>query len=331
MKKRVLSGIQPTGDLHFGNYFGAIENWVRLQADYQCFYSVVNYHAITMPFAGATLQANTWDLVYSLLALGVQPDSLFVQSLVPEHTELAWVLNCFCSYGELGRMTQFKEKVEQSKEIDNEAFISTGIFTYPILQAADILIYKADFVPVGKDQIQHLELSRNIAHRFNTQVGKAALTVPQALLTETPKIVSPADPTRKMSKSLGEKHYINCFATETQVRKQIKTAVTDSGETAAGVMSAGVENLFTLLKACQKNNEYNEFMENYEAGTLKYGFLKEKVADAIVEKVNLFRASKAEIMTHEATIKAQIHSASADIRKVAAATMQEVKELIGMV
>ena len=153
MKQRVLSGIQPTGTLHFGNYFGAVENWVKLQDTYECFYSIVNYHAMTMPFKAQNLTENTWDLAFSLLALGVKSESLFIQSLVPEHTELAWILNCFAPYGELGRMTQFKDKGEHAKEIDSEAFISTGLFTYPVLQAADILLYKADFVPVGKDQV----------------------------------------------------------------------------------------------------------------------------------------------------------------------------------
>ena len=328
--EKILSGIQPTGGLHFGNYFGAVENWVRLQADYQCFYSVVNYHAITMPFKPETLQANTWDLTFSLLALGIKPENLFIQSLVPEHTELAWILNAFCAYGELGRMTQFKDKTDQIKGTDSEAFISTGIFTYPVLQAADILVYRADYVPIGKDQVQHLELTRNIANRFNHIIGQDYFVAPQPLLTETPKIVSPADPTRKMSKSLGEKHYIGVFAEEAQVRKQIKSAVTDSGTPEAGVMSAGIENLFTLLKACQKMEDYHALLLDYEAGTLKYGHLKEKVADALVEKTSVFIANKKEIEANKKQVKAQIQDSSAAIRKVAAATVREVKTLCGM-
>ena len=336
MRKRVLSGIQPTGKIHLGNYFGAVQNWVALQRDYDCFYSIVNYHAMTMPFKPQALMDSSWDLAFSLLALGVEPRSLFIQSLVPEHTELAWIFNCFCGYGELGRMTQFKDKSDQVKEGDAEGFISTGLFTYPILQAADILLYKADFVPVGKDQAQHLELSRTIAHRFNTQVGgKPYFVMPETLLSETPKIVSPADPTKKMSKSLGEKHYIDVFGEAAQVRKQIKSAVTDTGERILdeqgnAIMSAGVENLFTLLKACKDIENYHALYADFEANALKYGHLKEKVADAVVAMTSEFRTKKIELETDKKAIKAQLLDAAADIRTVAQVTIREVKTLVGL-
>lgn len=210
MKKQVLSCIQPTGHMHFGNYFGAVKNWVDLQKDYSCVYGIVDYHAMTMPYDAKKLRNNTWELVFNLLAVGIKPEHLFVQSLVPEHTELCWIFNCFCSYGQLSRMTQFKDKSAKSQG-EREGFISAGLLDYPVLQTADILIYKADFVPVGKDQEQHLELARNIAQRFNNQVGKEYFVLPEALYTETPKIMSTADPSRKMSKSAGEKHYINVF------------------------------------------------------------------------------------------------------------------------
>jgi tryptophanyl-tRNA synthetase len=336
MRKRVLSGIQPTGKIHLGNYFGAVRNWVALQEEYDCFYSIVNYHAMTMPFKPQNLLESSWDLAFSLLALGVEPKSLFIQSLVPEHTELAWIFNCFCGYGELGRMTQFKDKSEQVKETNSEAFISTGLFTYPILQAADILLYKADFVPVGKDQEQHLELSRTIAHRFNTQIGgKPYFVMPETLFSETPKIVSPADPNKKMSKSLGEKHYIDVFGEEAQVRKQIKSAVTDTGEQVLDangniVMSAGVENLFTLLKACGDTENHAALMADYEANTLKYGHLKEKVADAVVLLTNDFRTKKIALEADKKAIKTELLDASVDIRKVAQTTIREVKGLVGL-
>ena len=201
--KNVLSCVQPTGDLHLGNYFGAVQNWVRLQDQYECRYGVVDYHSMTMPYNPAQLRENTWRMVFYLLACGIKPEHLFIQSLVPEHAELAWILSCTSSYGELTRMTQFKDKTEQLREADKEAFVSVGLFAYPVLQAADILIYHADYVPVGKDQEQHLELSRNIAQRFNHQFGREYFVHPEPLFTETPKILSPADPTKKMSKSLG--------------------------------------------------------------------------------------------------------------------------------
>jgi len=246
-RKTVLSCIQPTGDMHLGNYFGAVKNWVDLQEKYDCIYGVVDYHAMTMPYDVKKLRTNTWDILTNLVALGVKPDNLFIQSLVPEHAELGWIFNCFCGVGELSRMTQFKDKSSKQEDEKSSKFISVGLLDYPVLQTADILIYKADYVPVGKDQDQHLELSRNIAGRFNHQVGKEYFVMPKGLHTETPKIMSTADPTRKMSKSAGEKHYIAVFGDEARIMKQIKSAVTDTGEVTE-TMSPGVANLFSLLK-----------------------------------------------------------------------------------
>lgn len=250
-KKRILSGIQPTGNLHFGRYFGAVSNWVNLQETYHCFYCVVDYHAMTMPFVPAKLRENSWELAINLLAAGINPENLFIQSMVPEHTELSWIMNCYASYGQLSRMTQFKDKSAQAQESGSDDFISAALFDYPVLQAADILIYKAHYVPVGKDQEQHVEFTRNIAQRFNNQTGKEYFVLPEALFTEFPKIMSTADPTRKMSASLGEKHNIDVFADPERIRKQVRSAVTDTGDTPAGTMSPGVENLFTLLNACK--------------------------------------------------------------------------------
>ena len=154
MKKTVLSCIQPTGNMHFGNYFGAVKNWVDLQEQYDCFYGVVDYHAMTMPYDVKKLRTNTWDLIFNLLAVGVKPENVFIQSLIPEHTELGWIFNCFASFGHVSRMTQFKDK-SQTQEQSGDGMITVGLFDYPVLQAADILIYRADYVPVGKDQDQH--------------------------------------------------------------------------------------------------------------------------------------------------------------------------------
>jgi tryptophanyl-tRNA synthetase len=329
-KKVVLSAIQPTGDMHFGNYFGAVKNWVDLQEDYDCVYGVVDYHAMTMPFVPSKLRQNTWELIFNLMATGVKPEHLFIQSLVPEHTELCWIFNCFTSYGMLQRMTQFKDKSAQSKETGGEGFISAGLLDYPVLQAADILIYRADFVPVGKDQEQHLELSRNIAQRFNNQVGKEYFVLPETLYTEVPKVMSTADPTRKMSKSAGEKHYINVFSDEQRIRKQIKSAVTDTGEVTEGVMSPGVENLFSLLKASGSQKEYDSLMQDYNAGALQYSDLKGAVADGLVALSNEFRERKAEIIANKKEVKNQIKASSFEIRKRAQQTIREVKELSGL-
>lgn len=328
--KNVLSCIQPTGDLHIGNYFGAVRNWVRLQDEYACRYGVVDYHSMTMPYNPAQLRENTWKMVFYLLACGIKPENLFIQSLVPEHVELSWVLNCTTSYGELTRMTQFKDKTDQLHEADKDAFISAGLFAYPVLQAADILIYHADYVPIGKDQEQHLELSRNIAQRFNHQFGREYFIHPEPLFTETPKILSPANPAKKMSKSLGEKHYINLFGEEAQVRKQIKSAVTDTGETAAGEMSAGVGNLFELLRACGNMAAHDSLMLDYGANALKYSALKEAVADTLVAMINPLRERLAELNADKKSVKAQIQESSAEIRKRAQQTMREVREMTGL-
>src|SRR5688572_27061603 len=281
-RKQVLSGMQPTGNLHLGRYFGAIQNWVNLQESYDCIYSIVDYHAMTMPFDPKRLREQVWELAYDIMAVGVKPENIFIQSMVPEHTELAWIFNCISSYGEVSRMTQFKDKSQQINEKSKDAFISTGLFTYPVLQAADILIYRADYVPVGKDQDQHLELSRNIAERFNSIVGKEYFVLPEPLYTETPKVMSTSDPSKKMSASLGPKHHINVFSDPDVIRKQIKTAVTDSGDTPVGQLSAGVENLFSLLSASGAKDESAAMRAEAIAGNLQYGKLKEAVGENII-------------------------------------------------
>ncbi|PHN08246.1 tryptophan--tRNA ligase [Flavilitoribacter nigricans] len=330
MKKRVLSGIQPTGNLHFGRYFGAVKNWVTMQDEYEAVYCVVDYHAMTMPFVPAKLRANSWELATNLLAVGIKPENLFIQSLVPEHTELGWIMNCFASYGQLTRMTQFKDKSAQTQEKTGESFISAGLFDYPVLQAADILIYKADYVPVGKDQEQHLEFTRNIAQRFNNQVGKEYFVLPEPLYTEIPKVMSTADPTRKMSASLGEKHNIDVFADEKRIRKQVRSAVTDTGETPEGEMSPGVENLFSLLRAAEKQDVHDSLMGDYNSGNLRYVDLKDAVGDALVELSTGFRERKAELNADKKAVKNLVKASSAEIRKRAQQTVKEVKELIGL-
>jgi tryptophanyl-tRNA synthetase len=315
--------------MHLGNYFGAVANWVKLQEDYKCVYGIVDYHAMTMPYDLTKLRTNTWDLITNLMAVGVKPENLFVQSLIPEHTELGWIFNCFCSYGQLTRMTQFKDKTSQLEEKGSDEFISVGLLDYPVLQTADILIYKADFVPVGKDQEQHLELSRDIAQRFNYQVGKEYFILPQGLYTDTPKIKSTADPTKKMSKSAGEKHYISVFADEAVIRKQIKSAVTDTGES-PGTMSEGISNLFELIKASGNLDAHTSLMDSYKSGSLKYSELKEVTAESLVAMLKPFSERRAELNKDKKLIKDQIKTSSEEIRKIAKNTLQEVKEMVGL-
>ncbi|MCO6460064.1 MAG: tryptophan--tRNA ligase [Saprospiraceae bacterium] len=328
--KRILSGIQPTGDLHLGNYFGAIKNWVDLQGNYECNYGVVDYHSMTMPYKADNLKKNTWQMVFQLLACGVREENLFIQSLIPEHAELTWILSCVCSYGELTRMTQFKDKTDQAKEQSKDAVVSSGLLFYPILMASDILLYHADYVPIGKDQEQHLELSRNIATRFNYIFNTEYFQHPEPLFTEIPKLLSPANPEKKMSKSLGEKHYINLFGEEKVITKQIKSAVTDSGEVSSGTMSPGVKNLFELLKACGNTEAYNYHMEQWESGSRQYGALKGDVAASIVALTAPFHLRLEELKNRESEIKDQVYESSALIRKKAQKTMDEVREITGL-
>lgn len=315
--------------MHFGNYFGAVTNWVDLQESYDCVYGIVDYHAMTMPFKPAKLRENTWELVFNLLATGIEAKNIFIQSLVPEHAELCWIFNCFTSYGQLSRMTQFKDKSNQAGD-DADGFISAGLLDYPVLQAADILVYRADYVPVGKDQEQHLELTRNIATRFNLIVGKEYFKMPEALYTEVPKVMSTADPSRKMSKSAGAKHYINVFADEQTIRKQIKSAVTDTGETKSDEMSPGVSNLFEILKASGKKEAWESLMQDYHNQALKYVDLKEAVAEGLVEISTVIRNNKAAILADKKQVKEMIKASSAEIRKQAQQTMSDVKELSGL-
>lgn len=330
-KKQVLSCIQPTGDMHLGNYLGAVKNYVDLQAEYDCNYGVVDYHAITMPYDIKKLRQNVWDLAFNMIAVGVKPDNIFIQSLVPEHAELGWIFNCFCSVGRLTNMTQYKDKSIKSETVTKDSFISAGILNYPILQAADILIYKADFVPVGKDQAQHLELSREIAQRFNHFVKKEYFVMPETLYTETPSIRSTADPSRKMSKSAGEKHYISLFSDEARIRKQIRSAVTDTGEESGDGMSPGVANLFEILKASdEKGDAYNSLLSDYNSGDLKYSELKQEVADHLVTMLLPYQEKKKEILADKRSYKDQIKQSSIKIRQQAKETVREVKEMIGL-
>jgi tryptophanyl-tRNA synthetase len=330
-KKRVLSCIQPTGDIHLGNYFGAVKNWVNIQDSYECVYGVVDLHAMTMPYDPKLLKKNTLQMVIELLALGIDPDKsvLFVQSMVPQHTELAWIFNCVTSYGELSRMTQFKDKSELLESKSNKTIISTGLFTYPVLQAADILVYNADYVPVGKDQEQHLELTRNIAVRFNKQFGDF-FNEPKPLYTDIPKLMSLADPTKKMSKSLGDKHYVGMFEEEARIRKKVRSAVTDTGETQGDAMSAGVENLINLLKACNKTEEMNKFIADYKSGELRYKDLKDAVGDALVELTTPFREKKLELENDKAYVENLLREHAEKAQYLANKTLYKVKKRAGI-
>ena len=325
-KERIFSGIQPTGELHLGNYFGAIVRWVELQAEYECIYSIVDYHAITVDYDAKELPKRTLAMAMDLLACGIDPERsiLFVQSHVPEHTELAWIFNCFTSYGDLTRMTQFKDKSAK------EEFVSAGLFDYPVLQAADILLYRASKVPVGEDQLQHLELARRIARRFNSRVGEFFPEV-QPILSEAPRIMSPADPTQKMSKSLGEKHYIGLMEDEDSIYRKIRTAVTDIGPRGEGMgMSPGVRNLFLILKLSAPPEVYAQFEEEYRVGTLKYVNLKEAVYEHLMAKLRPIRERRRELEQDPERVKAILKEGAERARAIAVENMRVIRKLVGV-
>lgn len=328
----IVSGIKPTGELHIGNYFGAVTNWLGLQQRGRCFYMIADLHAMTEPYEPADLRANSEQMAIDLMACGVGSPgaTLFLQSLVPEHTELCWILDSVCAYGDLTRQTQFRERTEQTGSAPEARFVSAALFNYPVLQAADILAYRGTRVPVGKDQLQHLELARDIARRFNREFG-AFFPEPAPLQSETPKIMSLSDPERKMSKHHGARHYIGLFEEDEGIRAKVRSAVTDSGATPAGEeMSAGVANLIAILGACGKADQVAFFSKEYAAGRRQYSPLKDAVADALVELIAPLRARRDELLRDRQAVLAEIRRMSSQAREVARATMQEVRVLVGL-
>lgn len=325
MQHRIFSGIQPSGTVHVGNYLGAIRNWVRLQHEYESFYCIVDYHAITVPYDPKELAPRTLDMAATLLAAGIDPEraTLFVQSMVPEHTELAWLFTCITPLGLLERMTQYKEKAARQEQES----VGAGLLCYPVLQAADILLYKADRVPVGDDQLQHIELTRDIARKFNHLFGP---TFPEAeaIVTQTPRIMALSDPTSKMSKSIPGGTVAITDEPEA-IRKAVRRAVTDTGPRQEGEMSPGVRNLFVLLEAFAGEEQARPFKKEYEAGTLRYVDLKDAVAEAIIAAFTPIRERRAELLACGDQVKEILRAGAERARAVARQTLAEVKERMG--
>jgi tryptophanyl-tRNA synthetase len=286
MKKRIFSGAQPTGELHIGNYLGALKNWVALQNEYESFYCIVNLHAITLPQDPKVLRQKTLDLARIYLATGLGPpeSTVFLQSDVPEHAELTWVLSCIARMGELERMTQFKDKAK-----GNQERAGVGLFTYPVLMAADILLYQTDLVPVGKDQKQHLELTRDLAERFNRDFGET-FKVPEPFIPPVgANIASLQDPTKKMSKS-DENANGSIFLLDDAdtVTKKIKRAVTDSGtEINFDDERPAIKNLLTIYQLLSGESA-DECVEHF-AGK-GYGQFKGELAETVIEFLKPFQA-----------------------------------------
>ncbi len=327
-RPRVLSGIQPTAaSFHLGNYLGAIRQWVTLQDTHEAYYCVVDLHAITLdPPSPDELRQRTRISAAQLLAAGLEPDrcALFVQSHVAEHTRLSWVLECLAGFGEAGRMTQFKDKASRS----GAERYSVGLFTYPVLQAADILLYQADVVPVGEDQRQHLELTRNLAQRFNSRYGDT-FTVPEAYIPkETAKILDLQDPGAKMSKSLGEAGTINLLDEPTVTARKIKRAVTDTDTVVRYDPEAkpGVSNLLTILAAVT-GRSVTETEADF-AG-LGYGALKTSVADAVVAFAEPFAKRTRELLDDPAELDRLLAAGAERARAMASRTVEQAYERVG--
>ncbi|TDC26749.1 tryptophan--tRNA ligase [Streptomyces sp. 8K308] len=325
---RVLSGIQPTaGSFHLGNYLGAVRQWVALQETHDAFYMIVDLHAITIPQDPAELRQATRLAAAQLLAAGLDPErcTLFVQSHVPEHTQLAWVMNCLTRFGEASRMTQFKDKsAKQGAE-----GTTVGLFTYPVLQAADILLYHADQVPVGEDQRQHVELTRDVAQRFNGLFGET-LTMPEAyILKGAAKIYDLQDPSAKMSKSAASDKGVVWLMDEAKASaKKFRGAVTDTGTEVRfdPETKPGVSNLLTIYSA-MTGLEIGEIEEKF-TGQL-YGPLKVEVADIFAEWVAPFRTRVLEFLDDPAQLDAILADGAAKARAVAAETVATVYDRVG--
>jgi tryptophanyl-tRNA synthetase len=330
-RPRVLSGIQPTADsFHLGNYLGAVRNWVALQDSHDAFYCVVDLHAITAGHEPKQLRARTRASAAQLFAMGLDPDrcTLFVQSHVPEHAQLAWVLSCITGFGEASRMTQFKDK-SQKQGTDRA---TVGLFTYPILQAADILLYQADAVPVGEDQRQHLELTRDLAQRFNTTFGRTfTLPEPYIIKDSTAKITDLQEPTAKMSKSASTQNgLVELLEEPSRIAKKIKSAVTDTGREILfdPANKPGVSNLLTIYSALT-GRTIDDLTIAYEGRG--YGDLKKDLAEVVVSFVEPIQQRTRQYLDDPAQLDKLLAIGGEKARAVSAVTLARAYDRVGFV
>jgi len=318
MKKILFSGIQPTGDLHIGNYLGALKQWVEIQDKYNSIFSIVDYHSITQDFNPKKKQEQILNTAVDFLVAGInfKKSIIFVQSKISEHTELAWILNCITPVSELERMTQFKDKAERQK-----SNINMGLFDYPVLMAADILLYKTEVVPVGEDQKQHVELARKIARKFNNKFGKH-FPEPESRLTKTARVMSLSDPDKKMSKSLGEKSYVALSDEPDVIRKKIKSAVTTE---------KGALNLIDLLEEFSNDAELvKKFRDEFKNKSIKYSELKPVLANAIILKLKPMQEKRQKLLNNKKYINQILEDGAQKAKEIASKNLQEIKKLIGV-
>jgi len=324
-RRRILSGIQPSGTIHIGNYFGAIENWVRLLDEYECFFTIVDLHAITIPYEPELMPKRVWDAAVDNIAAGLDPArcTLFVQSQVPEHTELCWLLNAVTPLGELGRMTQFKEKSEQQK--DN---VTAGLLNYPILQAADILIYLADAVPVGEDQAQHLEFTREVARRFNGRFG-VYFPEPQTLLGRVARVMG-LDGASKMSKSLG--NHIGVTEEPDAIWEKLRPAKTDEARKRRSDPGEPERcNIFSYHQLVGLPDELQEIARNCRAAGIGCIDCKKIFFRNLMKILDPIRERRKDLEKRPDYIRESMSQGAARARAVAQATVLGAKKLMGLV
>jgi len=325
MKTRVFSGMQPTGNLHIGNYLGALKNWVRIQNDYECIFCIVDLHAVTLYQDPAELRAKILEIAALYLAAGIDPktSAIMVQSAVPAHAELAWMLTCVTPVGWLERMTQYKAKAAKQESV------SDGILQYPILMAADIMLYQAGIVPVGEDQAQHLELTRDIAQRFNSLYGDTFVVPNTSLPTVGARVMGLDDPTQKMSKSAaGAGHAVALLDPPDKIRKTIMRATTDSNPCVDFASAGpGVLNLLSIYQAFEGASD--DAVQARFAG-MRYGDLKKQVAEVVVAHVEPFQQRYREITADSAYLAGILREGAERVAPIANDTVHTVKQRMGL-
>lgn len=324
---RIFSGIRPTGELHIGNYLGAIKQWIELQDKNECIFCIVDLHAITTPYKKENFQERVFELAINYLALGLNPEKciLFIQSQVEEHTELTWLLSTITPLGELQRMTQFKEKSKKHPD-----YVNAGLLNYPILMAADILLYKTELVPVGKDQEQHVELTRTIARKFNQKFG-LTFTEPKTLLPkEGSKIMSLQDPLKKMSKTDNPLGCIEIFEEPEAIKSKIMVAVTDSGKSIKfdPKKKPGISNLLTIYSLFS-GRSIKDLEKKFKKSD--YSKFKKALAEQLIVSLEPFRRKKKEFLSREVYIKEILEQGRKRAENIASSTMKEVRQKMGLI
>ena len=323
---RIFSGIRPTGNLHIGNYLGAIKQWIELQEKNECIFCVVDLHAITTPYKETELQENILETTITYLVAGLDPEKsiIFVQSQIKEHTELTWLLSTITPLGELQRMTQFKEKSKKHSK-----YINAGLLNYPVLMASDILLYQTDMVPVGKDQKQHVELTRTIAGKFNKQFGNT-FKIPRTLLSKSgAKIMSLQNPKKKMSKTDNPKGCIGLFDEPKEIQKKVITAITDSGRKIdySPEKKPGISNLLTIYSLFS-GKSIKEIEKKFKGKG--YAEFKKSLAKLLINSLEPFRQKRKELLKREVYVKEILKQGKRKAQVIAQSTMQDVKKKMGL-